>query len=150
MVTSRALANLFDTAALAPHFVGYDSLFDRLNDHYQLHTTTNFPPYNIRKLEENKWQVEVALAGYDKKDIEVKTIEGKLVVATKDNKKEEKKVQSAIQKLEKSKEGSKRTITTLKKQLDNMKTDRKDMETVADKGDVDEAIDFLKKFSKGN
>ena len=82
MVTSRAIANLFDTATLAPHFVGFDSLFDRLNEHYQLHTTTNFPPYNIRKLEENKWQVEVALAGYDKKDIEVKTIEGKLVVST--------------------------------------------------------------------
>lgn len=92
MVTSRALANLFDTAALAPHFVGYDSLFDKLNDHYQLHTTTNFPPYNIRKLEENKWQVEVALAGYNKKDIEVKTIEGKLVVSTKDNEKEDAKM----------------------------------------------------------
>ena len=86
MVT-RALAHLFDTAQMAPHFVGYDSLFDRLNEHYQLHTTTNFPPYNIRKLEENKWQVEVALAGYGKKDIEVKTIEGKLVVSTVDNEK---------------------------------------------------------------
>jgi molecular chaperone IbpA len=86
MVTSRALANLFDTASLAPHFVGFDSLFDRLNEHYQLHTTTNFPPYNIRKLEENKWQVEVALAGYDRKDIEVKTIEGNLVVGTVDKK----------------------------------------------------------------
>ena len=87
MVTSRAIANLFDRQTLAPHFVGFDSLFDRLNEHYSLHTTTNFPPYNIRKLEENKWQVEVALAGYDKKDIEVKTIEGKLIVATVDNEK---------------------------------------------------------------
>ena len=87
MVTSRAIANLFDRQTLAPHFVGFDSLFDRLNEHYQLHTPTNFPPYNIRKLEENKWQVEVALAGYDRKDIEVKTIEGKLVVATVENEK---------------------------------------------------------------
>ncbi|SVB57795.1 uncharacterized protein METZ01_LOCUS210649 [marine metagenome] len=87
MVTSRAIANLFDRQSLAPHFVGFDSLFDRLNEHYSLHTTTNFPPYNIRKLEENKWQVEVALAGYDKKDIEVKTIEGNLVVETVDNEK---------------------------------------------------------------
>ena len=87
MVTSRAIANLFDTASLAPHFVGFDSLFDRLNEHYQLHTTTNFPPYNIRKLEENKWQVEVALAGYDRKAIEVKTIEGNLIVETVDNEK---------------------------------------------------------------
>ena len=87
MVTSRAIANLFDTATMAPHFVGFDSLFDRLNEHYQLHTTTNFPPYNIRKLEENKWQVEVALAGYDKKDIEVKTIEDNLIVTTVENEK---------------------------------------------------------------
>ena len=86
MVTT--IANLFDRQSLAPHFVGFDSLFDRLNEHYQLHTPTNFPPYNIRKLEENKWQVEVALAGYDKKDIEVKTIEGSLVVATVDNEKD--------------------------------------------------------------
>ena len=88
MVTSRAIANLFDRQSLAPHFVGFDSLFDRLNEHYQLHTPTNFPPYNIRKLEENKWQVEVALAGYDKKHIEVKTIEGNLIVATVDNEKD--------------------------------------------------------------
>ena len=88
MVTTRALANLFDRQTLAPHFVGFDSLFDRLNEHYQLHTPTNFPPYNIRKLEENKWQVEVALAGYDRKDIEVKTIEGKLVVETVDREKD--------------------------------------------------------------
>ena len=87
MVTTRALANLFDRQTLAPHFVGFDSLFDRLNEHYSLHTTTNFPPYNIRKLEENKWQVEVALAGYDRKDIEVKTIEGNLVVETVDREK---------------------------------------------------------------
>ena len=85
MVTSRAIANLFDRQTLAPHFVGFDSLFDRLNEHYQLHTPTNFPPYNIRKLEENKWQVEVALAGYDRKDIVVKTIEGNMVVETAEN-----------------------------------------------------------------
>ena len=82
MVTSRAIANIFDRSALDPHFVGFDSLFDRLNSHYQLHTTSNFPPYNIRKLDENKWQVEVALAGYDKKDIEIRVIEGNLIVST--------------------------------------------------------------------
>ena len=83
MVTNRAI-DVFNRSALDPHFVGFDSLFDRLNSHYQLHTTANFPPYNIRKLEENKWQVEIALAGYDKKNIEVKTIEGNLVVQTKE------------------------------------------------------------------
>ena len=85
MVTSKAIADVFNRSALDPHFVGFDSLFDRLNSHYQLHTTANFPPYNIRKLEENKWQVEIALAGYDKKDLEISTVEGNLVVKTKDS-----------------------------------------------------------------
>ena len=85
MVTSKAIADVFNRSALDPHFVGFDSLFDRLNSHYQLHTTANFPPYNIRKLEENKWQVEIALAGYDKKDLEIKSVEGNLVVKTKDS-----------------------------------------------------------------
>ena len=85
MFTSKAIADVFNRSALDPHFVGFDSLFDRLNSHYQLHTTANFPPYNIRKLEENKWQVEIALAGYDKKDLEIKSVEGNLVVKTKDS-----------------------------------------------------------------
>ena len=85
MVTSKAIADVFNRSALDPHFVGFDSLFDRLNSHYQLHTTANFPPYNIRKLEENKWQVELALAGYDKKDLEISTVEGNLIVKTKDS-----------------------------------------------------------------
>ena len=85
MVTSKAIADVFNRSALDPHFVGFDSLFDRLNSHYQLHTTANLTPYNIPKLEENKWQGEIALAGYDKKDLEIKSVEGNLVVKTKDS-----------------------------------------------------------------
>ena len=85
MVTSKAIADVFNRSALDPHFVGFDSLFDRLNSHYQLHTTANFPPYNIRKLEENKWQVEIALAGYAKKDLEIQSVEGIVGDKTKDS-----------------------------------------------------------------
>ena len=85
MVTTRNALDVFNRSALDPHFVGFDSLFDRLNSHYQLHTTANFPPYNIRKLDENKWQVELALAGYAKKDLEISTVQGNLTVKTKDS-----------------------------------------------------------------
>ena len=84
MVTRNAL-DVFNRSALDPHFVGFDSLFDRLSSHYEPHTTANFPPYNIRKLETNKWQVELALAGYDRKDLEISTVEGNLIVKTKDS-----------------------------------------------------------------
>jgi len=71
----------------------------------------------------------------------------KLKKVIKDNKKQEKQIVSTIKKIEESKEGGKRTISTLKRQLKSVQTDIKKAETVADKGDVDEAVDFLKKFA---
>ena len=55
MVTSRAIANIFDHFdhnLLTPYAVGFDRVFDRLNNYvvHQNHMTpTGFPPYNIRK-----------------------------------------------------------------------------------------------------
>ena len=47
MVTSRAIANIFDhfdQNLLTPYAVGFDRIFDRLQDHYALHqTNTGFP-----------------------------------------------------------------------------------------------------------
>ena len=74
---------------MAPHFVGYDSLFDRLNEHYQLHTTTNFPPYNIRKDGDYNFIIELALAGLSQDDLEVEVAEGTLTVRSVEKKQEE-------------------------------------------------------------
>jgi molecular chaperone IbpA len=45
--------------------------------------TSNFPPYNIRKLEDGKYQVELALAGFTKKDIQVELKDGILSISAK-------------------------------------------------------------------
>ena len=87
MVTSKAVANIwdqfqnFDRNTLTPYAVGFDRVFDRLND-YAMHqaTSTGFPPYNIRKVDEFNYQVEMAVAGYGKDDIEVKVEDGTLTV----------------------------------------------------------------------
>jgi predicted nucleic acid-binding Zn-ribbon protein len=71
----------------------------------------------------------------------------KLKKVIKDNKKQEKQIVSTIKEMEKSKKGGKRTISTLKRQLKSVQTDTKKMETAFDKDDVDEAVDFLKKFA---
>lgn len=42
--------------------------------------TTNFPPYNIVKLSEFEYLVELALAGYDAGSIDVETAEGVLTI----------------------------------------------------------------------
>ena len=62
---------------LRPVSIGFDNLFDHFenffDDDQSFHTslTSTFPFYNIVKKGDNKFDIEVALAGYDKKDISV-------------------------------------------------------------------------------
>ena len=82
MVTSRALPSLFDNFnQITPYAVGFDRMFDQLNRYVDNNaTSTGFPPYNIRKEGDYNYTIEMALAGFGKKDIEVEVTEGTLSV----------------------------------------------------------------------
>jgi molecular chaperone IbpA len=41
---------------------------------------TNFPPYNIKKAKENKYVIEMAVAGFGKQDIEITLEKNKLII----------------------------------------------------------------------
>ena len=58
--------------------VGFDGLFNRLNtmDTAQ----SGYPPYNIRKINDLQYVVELALAGFSKSDIEVEVTDGTLTI----------------------------------------------------------------------
>ena len=62
--------------------VGFDSVFDRFFD---MDTTrdSGYPPYNIRKINEVQYVIEIALAGFSKDDFEVELTEGTLTVRSK-------------------------------------------------------------------
>ena len=81
MVTSRALSLLDNFNQLTPYAVGFDRIFDNLSrytaDNVQ---STGFPPYNIRKEGDYNYVIELALAGFGKKDIEVEVADGTLSV----------------------------------------------------------------------
>ena len=44
---------------------------------------SNYPPYNIRKTDQDKYSIEIALAGFNKKDVEVEFEDNLLTVRTK-------------------------------------------------------------------
>ena len=76
---------------LRPHTIGYDNIFDHFNDMFESSSLqTNYPPYDIIKHSDTKYDVQVALAGYSKEDIilEVKenTLSIKSVKKNKDDK----------------------------------------------------------------
>ena len=61
---------------LRPLTVGFDNMFDHfehmLDDSFFSNGTAgNFPPYNIVKTGDHTYNIELALAGFNKKDIEV-------------------------------------------------------------------------------
>lgn len=65
--------------------VGFDEMLNRvsnLNIDYSK-ALYAFPPYNIVKLDENKYRVEVAVAGFCKNELEVEVKENTLVVSGK-------------------------------------------------------------------
>ena len=74
--------NLFDNFnQLMPYAVGFDRVFDQLQN-YASHnaTSTGFPPYNIRKDGDYSFVIDMALAGFSKEDIEVEVADGLLTV----------------------------------------------------------------------
>ena len=78
---------------LRPITVGFDDMFDHfehmMDDSFFGRSVANFPPYNIVKTGENTYDVELALAGFNKKDIEVEYKENQLTVKSKKQEKQE-------------------------------------------------------------
>ena len=64
--------------------VGFDSVFDRFLN-MDLSRDSGYPPYNIRKVNDLQYSIEIALAGFSKDDIEVELTDGNLAVRSKEN-----------------------------------------------------------------
>ena len=66
-----------------PYTIGFDSFFNSL-DSLTGTEIKGYPHYNIKKLNDNKWNIELALAGFSKNDIDIEvkdnvmTIHGEL------------------------------------------------------------------------
>ena len=82
--------------------IGFDRMFDSLNEVSRINTS-NFPPYNIRKVGKGKYQIEMALAGFTKSDIDCELQEGVLTIkAKKEDKDLKKEAAKAISKTKKA------------------------------------------------
>ena len=91
MTNTKALS-IFNQ--LRPVTVGFDDMFDhfeRMFDTNTLQSVPSFPHYNIVKVKENHYDIELALAGYNKKDIDVELKEGVLTIKSKKDETSEEK-----------------------------------------------------------
>ena len=82
-MTSKDLS-IFNS--LRPFSIGFDDMFDQFENmlgNGGLSMQSNYPPYNIRRTGQDKYSIEVALAGFSKNDVEVEFEENLLTVRTK-------------------------------------------------------------------
>ena len=96
-MTSKDLS-IFNS--LRPFSIGFDDMFDQFESmlgNGGMTMQSNYPPYNIRKTGKDNYSIEVALAGFNKKDVEVEFEDNILTVRTKQvNKSEDQNVDGEI------------------------------------------------------
>ncbi len=96
IMTSKDLS-IFNS--LRPFSIGFDDMFDQFESmlgNGGLSMQSNYPPYNIRKTGKDAYSIEVALAGFNKKDVEVEFEDNLLTVRTKQINKSEDNVDGEI------------------------------------------------------
>jgi molecular chaperone IbpA len=61
----------FDLPTLHRRFIGFDPLFEDLTRAFANNKSDNYPPYNIFKLGENQYCIEIAVAGFQDNEIDI-------------------------------------------------------------------------------
>jgi len=72
----------FNTANLDRWFLGADKVLKQLSSAHDQFAKNipGYPPYNIVKVDENKYQIELAVAGFGKTEIDIELANNTLVV----------------------------------------------------------------------
>lgn len=65
---------------LRPYSIGLDDFLNFASQFISEPAPVKFPPYNIHRLDEYQYKIEMALAGYKKEDIEITSQDGVLNV----------------------------------------------------------------------
>jgi molecular chaperone IbpA len=71
----------FDLNNITPYAIGFDRIFDQMAQYadHQI-TSSGFPPYNIRKVDDYFFSIDLAVAGFSEDDIEIEVAEGVITV----------------------------------------------------------------------
>lgn len=63
--TYNTMMDLFND----PFLIGFTREFERLNSIQKTNSTVSYPPYNVVKIDEDNYRLDLAVAGFSKKDV---------------------------------------------------------------------------------
>jgi len=70
----------FDFAPFRRSAVGFDRLFDMLETSAATGNAENYPPFDLIKVDDNRFRIEIAVAGFRSGEIEITAHQNSLVV----------------------------------------------------------------------
>jgi molecular chaperone IbpA len=70
----------FDPTSLWRSTIGFDRLFDLIDDTRQLTGDDNYPPYNIERINEDEYRISLALAGFAAEEVTITAEQNVLTV----------------------------------------------------------------------
>ena len=70
----------FDLTPLFRTSIGFDRMAQLLDQANRIDQTPSYPPYNIESIEENKYRITLALAGFSEQDLEITSEQNTLTV----------------------------------------------------------------------
>ena len=71
----------YDFSPLSRSSIGFDRIFDLLENAARVQTSDNWPPYDIEKVGEDRYRITVAVAGFSRDQLSV-TLEPNLLVVS--------------------------------------------------------------------
>jgi molecular chaperone IbpA len=77
------MRNTIDMAPFARSTIGFDRLLDQLGTLADPEPGDNYPPYNIEKLGDDRYRVNLAVAGFDESDLTVTVEANQLIISGK-------------------------------------------------------------------
>jgi molecular chaperone IbpA len=70
-----------DLPSFARHAIGFNRLFDEMNRSFaNSRSDDKYPPYNIAKLDETHYVIELAVAGFSEEEIDIELKENSLTI----------------------------------------------------------------------
>lgn len=72
--------NRFDANALNRALVGFDRIFENFETRFANQINQNYPPFNIERVDDNLYDIVIAVAGFDKSEVSVEVEQEQLVI----------------------------------------------------------------------
>jgi molecular chaperone IbpA len=66
--------------SLSRALIGFDTMFDQMERRYANSVSTNYPPFNILKWNEDQYEIQIAITGFEKEEIRVEVEQNQLTV----------------------------------------------------------------------